>query len=227
MGGCVSVHRESESRMKLRLSFGSKTDKLVIPSPVKEKSMVNGDRNGDRPTAAEVVLKSQWSTSVPPAADVRDFDSKEEAFFDSQPWMESDCDDDFLSVKGDFTPSRGNTPVHHSFSAATTPQVNRALVDDKTPGYKPEPSPKKKLIELFKESLGGDQDFDDHNISGDGTLFVSGANSMSSIEKTPNRDYRPEEEKPIKFVHCCLPRMLSSRSFRERNKMSPLVASGN
>lgn len=26
--------------------------------------------------------------------------SKDEAFFDSQPWMESDCEDDFLSVNG-------------------------------------------------------------------------------------------------------------------------------
>lgn len=26
--------------------------------------------------------------------------SKDEAFFDSQPWLDSDCDDDFLSVNG-------------------------------------------------------------------------------------------------------------------------------
>ena len=29
-----------------------------------------------------------------------DAGSKEEAFFDSQAWLDSDCDDDFLSVNG-------------------------------------------------------------------------------------------------------------------------------
>ena len=30
--------------------------------------------------------------------------SKEETFFDTQPWLESDCDDDFFSVKGGKNP---------------------------------------------------------------------------------------------------------------------------
>lgn len=35
MGSCVSVHKDSESAMKIRLVFGSsKTDKLVTPSPL-------------------------------------------------------------------------------------------------------------------------------------------------------------------------------------------------
>lgn len=30
--------------------------------------------------------------------------SKEETFFDSQPWLDSDCDDDFFSVNGGKNP---------------------------------------------------------------------------------------------------------------------------
>ncbi|PSS33755.1 hypothetical protein CEY00_Acc04155 [Actinidia chinensis var. chinensis] len=213
MWACVSVHDDPDSAMKLRLSFGSKTDKLVIPSPVKDKPLVNG--------------------------------SKEDTFFDSQPWIESDCDDDFFSVCGDFTPSRGNTPVHQSFSAGT-PRANRANFDDKAnPSSKPELSPKKRLFELFRESLGGNQDFDNLILSDNQngvtgkmeaktttilslpprhpdatTPFASGANSMCSSERMPNGDYRPAKEKQIKPVQCCLPRMLSCRGYSERKKMS-------
>lgn len=56
MGACVSVHKES------------KTDKLVIPEPIKEKPIVNGDR-----PIAEGGLKSQWSQSHPVTATVPGF----------------------------------------------------------------------------------------------------------------------------------------------------------
>ncbi|KAA8548223.1 hypothetical protein F0562_004516 [Nyssa sinensis] len=191
MGGCVSVNKHADSSMKLRLSFGSKTEKLVIPSPIKDKTVVNGDR-----PITQVGLKSQWSPSHP-VTTFRDFGSKEETFFDSQPWLESDCEDDFFSVNGDFTPSRGSTPVHHSFSIGTlqvnksdfipchdftpsrgsipvhhsfsmgTLQVNKALLEDKTPSSKPEPSPtenKKSLSELFQESFREDPDVDNENM---------------------------------------------------------------
>ncbi|GFZ19132.1 hypothetical protein Acr_27g0008710 [Actinidia rufa] len=91
------------------------------------------------------------------------------------------------------------------------------------------------------ESLKGDQDVDDQNtpanqnrVNGkvearttilglppnpaDCTAFVSGANSVCSSEKTPNGDYRPDKEKPLKSVQCCLPIMLSICSFSERKK---------
>ncbi|EPS70931.1 hypothetical protein M569_03840, partial [Genlisea aurea] len=64
---------------------------------------------------------------------------KEEGFFDSQPWLDSDCEEDYFSVNGgDFTPSRGTTPVHHAFQ---------------TP---PPSDSKKRLSELFQESLRGE-----------------------------------------------------------------------
>lgn len=55
MGSCVSVHKDPGSAMKLRFSIGSKNEKLLIPSPVKEKPVtVNvGD--------ATVAVRSQFS----------------------------------------------------------------------------------------------------------------------------------------------------------------------
>ncbi|XP_059669987.1 uncharacterized protein At3g27210-like [Cornus florida] len=239
MGACVSVHKDSDSIMKLRLSFGSKTEKLVVPSPIKDKPIISVDR-----PVAGVGLKSQWS----PSNQVTSFDlgSKDETFFDSQAWLESDCEDDFLSVNGDFTPSRGSTPVHHNFSTGT-PLVNRALLQDRAPGSIPEPSPtekKKKLSELFRDSFGGDQDVDSRHMlinqnevnvkregtvatldlsqkSANGTPYVSGSNSVCSSERTPNGDFRREKEKSIRSTQCCLPRLLSSSSFSERKKNLP------
>ncbi|KAG8366783.1 hypothetical protein BUALT_Bualt16G0003600 [Buddleja alternifolia] len=206
MGSCVSVHKDP---MKLRLSVGSKDDTLLIPSPVKLKpDAVNG---GD-PTVADVALKPQLSSSrfrQPPPG------SKDEAFFDSQPWMESDCEDDFLSVNGDFTPSRGSTPVHHKFSSGP----------DKSPDVEGTPSPpdikKKRLSELFKESLRRDQNMDVENTATDHNVIPekakADANYGGNNEKTTNGVYRAEDES-VKSAQCCIPRLVSSRSFSERKK---------
>ncbi|KAM2975987.1 hypothetical protein FF1_002083 [Malus domestica] len=61
MSTCVSVHKDAVFVLKLRLSFGSKTDnKLVIPPfPVKEDKFSS---NGDRPIV-DLPLISQWSPS--------------------------------------------------------------------------------------------------------------------------------------------------------------------
>jgi len=237
MGACVSVHKDSDSIMKLRLSFGSKTEKLVVPSPIKDKPIINVDR-----PVPGVGPKSQWSPSHH-ALTSFDLGSKEETFFDSQAWLESDCEDDFLSVNGDFTPSRGSTPVHHKFSTGT-PQLHKALLQDQTPGFVLEPSPtekKKKLAELFRDSFGGDQDVDSQlksinqnevNVKTEGTVatsdlsqklangtpYVSGSNSVSSSERTPNGNHRHEKEKTVRSAQCCLPRLRSSGSFSERKR---------
>ncbi|XP_022750478.1 uncharacterized protein At3g27210-like [Durio zibethinus] len=220
MGSCVSVHKSSqESAMELGLSFGSKTEKLIIPpSTLKEKPIANG--------------------------------SKDETFFDSRAWLDSDCEDDFFSVNGDFTPSGGNTPVHHSFSART-PQVNKAT-EEGSPGLVSESSPtgkKKKLVELFRDNIREDQDVNELNTSSsqditngkmevkptirnilppkssDGTPYVSGANSLCSSDRTADGDNPIFMEKP-RSAQCCLPRLVSCSSFSERKKkmMSPAIA---
>ncbi|XP_059282490.1 uncharacterized protein At3g27210 [Lycium ferocissimum] len=214
MGSCVSVHKDSESAMKFRPFFGSKNDKLVIPSPIK-----------DKPTT-DLQLKSV--NSFP------DFGSKEETFFDSQAWLDSDCEDDFLSVNGDFTPSRGNTPVH--------PSLAGNLEGDKAAPTSLQQSPpqekKKRLSELFSESLRNEQEQVNEQNAADNqndtstkmeTAFTSDRlpprstpgtpyASVCYSERTPNEEY----VKSSKPSQCCLPRLLSSRSFSERRKrMSP------
>ena len=161
-----------------------------------------------------------------------------------------------MCPNADFTPSRGSTPIHPSLLSVGIPRgANTDFSNDKTPGTIAESSPgdrKKRLAELFQESLGRDQDFDFQNTSAsanqngmngeienrttirgilprsrDGTPFVSGTNSMCSSERTPNDDSssRPEKEKSTMSVRCCLPRMLSSRIARERKeRMSPAPA---
>ncbi|GLT63559.1 hypothetical protein SLA2020_361170 [Shorea laevis] len=227
MGLCVSVQKSSEpSPTKVGLSFGSKTEKHTIPpSPVKEKQ-----------------ANSNFSVKSQSPSTVKDFGSKEDTFFDSQAWLDSDCEDDFYSVNGDFTPSRGSTPVHHSFSRGTTP-VHQALVS-RTPSPIPEPSPtgeKKKLLELFKESIGEDPDFDGQHTSGNqnvangkpevkstildlppksanGTPFVSRANSVTSSacsgSTAKGGDDTKGMEKPIRASRCCLLSLVSHRGRR-------------
>lgn len=232
MGSCVSVHKDPDSLMKLRFSIGSKNEKLLIPSPVKEKPVtVNA---GDR-TAADVAVSSLRSP-----ARYTSVGSKDEAFFDSQPWLESDCEDDFLSVNGDFTPSRGNTPVHPNSSLGKL-LVNK-VPDEEATSSVPEPSPpdkKKRLSELFKESLRDPEYNDEDNSAIDknetparvvapttlaqqlkstnGTPYLSRANSGGSSERTPN-GVLGVEERHLRSPQCCLPKMLSSRSLNERKR---------
>ncbi|KZV20251.1 hypothetical protein F511_25520 [Dorcoceras hygrometricum] len=230
MGSCVSVHRDPDSAMRLRLSFGSKNGKEFIPETVNAS-----DRTGAE--VPEVPAKSHWSRPG----------SKEEAFFDSQPWLDSDVEDDFVSVNGDFTPSRGNTPVHPSFSVGK-PRPNDSLMVEGTLDSVPSPSSpekKKRLSDLFKESLRADQYVDQDNTAGvenvvpanfetratnvvlqypkstNGTPYLPGVNSRGSSERTPNGLFEADDN-TAKSAQCCLPRLLSSRSFNERRKrMSP------
>lgn len=56
--------------------------------------------------------------------------SKEETFFDSVPVLESDCDEDFLSVNGDFPLSAGNTWSHPD-STQGTPRPSIGSLKDR------------------------------------------------------------------------------------------------
>uniref|UniRef100_A0ACD5UWN7 Uncharacterized protein n=1 Tax=Avena sativa TaxID=4498 RepID=A0ACD5UWN7_AVESA len=74
--------------------------------------------------------------------------SKDESFFEARPWLDSDSEDDFQSVRGDFTPSRGSTPDHQMQFAArlSVDRPNTSLMDKK-----------QRLLELLQEK----QQYDD------------------------------------------------------------------
>ncbi|KAA8533292.1 hypothetical protein F0562_033174 [Nyssa sinensis] len=239
MGSCVSMHQNSESTVKVRWWFGSKTGTVLTESTIKEIA-VNSEQ-----------FKLQQS-SMPNATTFRDSRSKEEMFFDSHPWLESDSED-FFSVNGDFTPSRGNTPIHQS-SLVQTPQLDKSFSIDKTHNSVPEPSPtdtKKKLIELFHESFGGNQIDVDQNFqvadtvmangklrtnptildlspkSTNATPYVSAANSVCSSEMTPNTASKSSKGKLSRSVSCCLPSLARSMSLSERKRnLSPAHIGG-
>lgn len=142
----------------------------------------------------------------------------------------------FASYYAEFTPSRGSTPVHHSFIMGT-PKINKASLEDRLPGATPEPSPgkKKRLSELFEESLREEmeekQNTDTANgkprivdVSASATPYLSGTSSICSSERTANGDALIEREKSTKSGQCCLPSLISCRSFSEKKKMSPAPA---
>ncbi|KAG1363474.1 hypothetical protein COCNU_11G003010 [Cocos nucifera] len=168
--------------------------------------------------------------------------SKDEIFFDSRAWLDSDCEDDFYSVNGEFTPSRGSTPNHQT-STVATPRLNNAFFVDKFPDSKSEPSPigRRKLADLLQETSNSEKDEqnasekklemngkpDDYKInfhqppkSLDGTPY-SGVNSVYNNEVTPNRDSKNRKERTWRNAHCCFPSLVQSFGFDERQKMSP------
>lgn len=199
MGSCVSTHQKP-STMKVQMLFESKNNNNH-PIPI-----INGD------------LATAKSTSF------LDFGSKEETFFDSQAWLDSDCDDDFMSVNGEFTPSRDNTPFHHNFSAGT----NKPPVSTYQPSPN-DPDKKMRLSDLFNDSQRGDYDSDfeengepAHNNGMNSKMqspFVDGG------EATPNGGnvLKSKRERFGRSVQNCFPSLLSSRSSSTngRKMMSP------
>ncbi|XP_051141434.1 uncharacterized protein At3g27210-like [Andrographis paniculata] len=180
-----------------------------IPSPVKA---VNG---GDR-TVAALLLNSQHSSGRFTAAGSRD-----EAFYDSQPWLESDAEDDYLSVRGDFTPSLGSTPVHNSTSVIST-ETNKSLISFPSASSQ-EIKSRMRLLELFKESFGPKDLTTEAETKS--TTSNGSPSSFSDRHRHSNgkahEDEEEEGDKPSKSVaECCFPISRSSPAGR-RKRTSP------
>ncbi|KAI3919304.1 hypothetical protein MKW98_030440 [Papaver atlanticum] len=198
MGSCASVIKQEDSASKSNKMF-------LVSSPVKQQQQqkqvtqqVNGgglinDLGSKYPSA---------STPPPSYKTLGDFGSKEETFFDSQAWLDSDCDD-FYSVNGEFTPSasrgssRGSTPLHLT-SFMGTPQRAKSPLSEKAFNSIPETrstEKRKKLADLFRDSFDAGKASDDQNASGKPLI----AFGKLEVEKTNNLDDPPKyiNETPV------------------------------
>lgn len=216
MGSCVSSRWRSDSAPAMKPGgppYGSKPDSLDIPSPVKD--------DVDRPISDAGDPKSQWPSTRAVTNTYRDFGSKE-VFYDSQAWLDSDCDDEFLSVDGDFAPSRGSTPVHPSIFAGRNSQLSKSPLRASDRTTTPPPSDKKKtLADLFRDSREGSFE---HNVREDSRNQNMGTtNTASYSEGAPNGYAEPTRESPFLLTRCCLSSLTSNDTNSERRKTSPAL----
>ncbi|CAG7881889.1 unnamed protein product [Brassica rapa] len=203
MGSCVSsshntIKTSSDSAVKLSALISEPDTTSPVKNDVTNPATINGN---------------SFIDSTP-----RD-SSEEITFFDSRGWLDSDCEDDFMSVDGEFTPSRGTTPVHHKFSDKT-PEADEKKHE--------EPSPtdnKKRLLELFKETQDQDED------EGEDDVAESKARAClwlrtpvrSSAPATPYNNNNDTERQQLKRVKSsaqgsCVLRLVSCSSFTERRR---------
>ncbi|MCL7024168.1 hypothetical protein MKW94_000822 [Papaver nudicaule] len=192
MGSCASVIKQEDS-------VSNKV--YLVSSPIKQQNKVTQQVNGGfgHPPITDLGSKYPSASTPPPyKKTLGDFGSKEETFFDSQAWLDSDCDD-FYSVNGDFTPSasrgssRGSTPSHLT-SYMATPQRAKSPLSEKAFSSIPEAcsteKKRKKLADLFRDSFDAGKASDDQNAAGKpliaGNLEVEKTNNLDGPPKTVN-----------------------------------------
>ncbi|XP_073007966.1 uncharacterized protein At3g27210-like [Typha latifolia] len=185
--------------MRFLTGRGSKKAKRnSIPLPPKEKSLNREDPNEELGSKIKPMGSDGGCRST-------EFGSKDETFFEARQSLGSDWEDDFFSVNGDFTPSRGNTPNHQIMTPRRS-QHNKASIVAIPPGPETKPSPtdkKLKLSELLQEREEDEQQRINHN----------NINSMEKInnadaeyrEVSPDINMKQKKEKSLKSRQCCLP----------------------
>uniref|UniRef100_A0A0D9V9L2 Uncharacterized protein n=1 Tax=Leersia perrieri TaxID=77586 RepID=A0A0D9V9L2_9ORYZ len=232
MGSCASVHKDLEFPKKL----------FLASSPAKEKKVVNGkgapvgDGFGDLKQKVEGEQKQTAAAAAGIGPKSPCSGSKDEMFFDSRGWLDSDCEDDFYSVNGDFTPSRGSTP---NYQPRTQTAMSNVFVPDNVHNSKsPEPSPtgRRKLAELLQEAMqNGSEESTDTSVpdisktekpqlppASAAVKPVSESSSVYSTEPTPIREAKNRKEKAWYTGRCCLPAFVHSVALDERRqKMTP------
>ncbi|RWW24791.1 hypothetical protein GW17_00010910 [Ensete ventricosum] len=150
------------------------------------------------------------------------FASKEEAFFDSQGWLDSDSEDDFVSVNGGITAVQNPKISCCSYSIPFSFSTNKEFSADTFPDATSEPSSadaKGKLVDLLQQNqvrrpspeseLNGKPEFSEI----DATSFLPGIppHDETSHVATPSKD--------MKSKKCCFsPLLLCRLSFKERRK---------
>ncbi|KAL6840408.1 hypothetical protein ACP4OV_030218 [Aristida adscensionis] len=231
MGSCASVHKDPGFPKKLFLASPHKAKAAAVHgkgggggggvAPV-------GDGSGDLKCKVE---GDQPQAGLGPKSP--DSGSKDEMFFESRAWLDSDCEDDFYSVNGDFTPSRGSTPNYQPRTQAV--MTNVLPPDNMHKSKSPEPSPtgRRKLAELLKEAMqNGPEESTDisknetqqlQSVAAVGKT-VSESSSACSSDTTPVTAAKSRKEKAWYAGRCCLPSFVHSLTLDEserRQKMSP------
>ncbi|GMI87699.1 hypothetical protein HRI_002439200 [Hibiscus trionum] len=200
MGNCVTVYKNKDVA---DMDLG-----VRIQSPIKEKNV------GRELSVAGHDSRSQNPSLEHDETSFRDMGKAGESFFDSQPWLDSDCDD-FFSVNGDSVSSSGNSPNHQkSFRESSIPDQNRSLdcAENAVPA-----DTKKLLIELFRESFDDDEANNDPSSK---QRLENKPSTRSPYESTPNS--APSNGKPAQSAQRCLPSLVRNMSFGERKKrLSP------
>ncbi|XP_015894365.1 uncharacterized protein At3g27210 isoform X2 [Ziziphus jujuba] len=224
MGNCVLVHRAPDSASRPNCSS----------SPNKERAMIqtSSQENPGDSQRAEFCFKLQ-SSSMPQTTSIGEPSSKDEMFFDSHPWIESDCED-YYSIN-DNTPSCNKTP-NCKISLTGTPQLGKSCCADVSLNsiHKNTPTDvKKQLIELFKESFSSDLLNDYPNLqrrpeakpaifdppTNPARPYASTANFVCYGETCTIANSNPRKRNASKSAKCCLPNLVRSLSIGERKKM--------
>ncbi|CAH8358052.1 unnamed protein product [Eruca vesicaria subsp. sativa] len=197
-------------------------EKPIITSPstknMSESPMKENMSQAATPTVDNGVTQVKYRLSY--SSSKRSFgSSKDEAFFDTHQWLQSDSEDDFFSVNGEFTPSRGNTPKC-SFSEKF-PRFHNPLFEEEKPRaslFSQSPAPRrKKLAELFRESVREHRE----------VIFEESLESQSEESKKSSGDHSgelsdiedSEKDKSLNNHHRCLPRLSALKeSLMEKKK---------
>ncbi|GJM92059.1 hypothetical protein PR202_ga08486 [Eleusine coracana subsp. coracana] len=229
MGSCASVHKEDSGFHNQK--------KLFLGSPQKAKA-ANGKAGGGvgvAPVAdgfGDLKYKIAGEEQRPEfGRNSPNSGSKDEMFFESRAWLDSDCEDDFYSVNGDFTPSRGSTPNYQPRTQTVMTNVFQPDNIHNSKSSEPSPTGRKKLAELLKESMhsGSEENIDINEKQQAQSVAavekpVSESSSSCSMEPTPISVVKSRKEKAWYTGRCCLPSFVHSLSIDEsenRQKMTP------
>jgi len=232
MGSCASVNRDD---------VGLPKKLLLASSPPPKEGGVDGKGGaavGDVLVDLKRKIEEQggYGHSRSP-----DSGSKDEMFFESQGWLDSDCEDDFHSVNGDFTPSRGSTPNYQPRANTVMSNVFLPTKVNDSKSSEPSPTGRRKLSELLQEAMqhgteentttvtgepdsskNGDQQ--PQSVTAAGKPVSESSTGCSTTEPTPVREARSRKERSWYSGHCCLPTFVHSLALEEdqgRQKTRP------
>ncbi|KMZ72997.1 hypothetical protein ZOSMA_156G00460 [Zostera marina] len=154
-----------------------------------------------------------------------DTGSKEEYFFDTKVYMDSD-DDDFFSVNGDYTPLGGSTPNNQVVInpiKPTTSRLNKTLINNVQlpPFQNPSPflSPRKKFSEFLSEASDEKEAVEEEARNGILNGISSGEEARNgNLNGTSSgEEARKSKKSSRKTVNCCLPMLSKKKTLDSTN----------